>query len=70
MKTANMSCTSTDFDDDLPQTYQRPRFENLWNVRTICRPGAVTQLEKVLSNHNADITALQEMQWTDRPELH
>ena len=34
-----------------------------WNVRTLYMPGAVTQLEKVLSNYYADITALQEMRW-------
>ena len=35
-----------------------------WNVRTLYRSDADTQLEKVLSNYNADITALQEMRWT------
>ena len=37
-----------------------------WNVRSLNKPGAVTQLEKVLRKYKTDITALQEMRWTDQ----
>ena len=66
MKTENMPRITTDFDDN-PRR-KRIKAQDLriftWNVRTLYRPGAVTQLDKVLSNCKADITALQEMQWT------
>ena len=55
-----------DSDDDPP----RKRFKDhdlricTWNVRSLYRPGADTQLENVLSKYKADITALQEVRWT------
>ena len=35
-----------------------------WNVRSLNKPGAVSQLETVLKDYKADIIALQEMRWT------
>jgi len=66
MKTANMPRIMPDLDDDPP----RKRFKDhdlricTWNVRSLYRSGAVTQLENVVSKYNADITALQEVRWT------
>ena len=41
-----------------------------WNVRSIYRAAAVTQLEKVISNFKADITALQEIRWTSQGQTN
>ena len=35
-----------------------------WNVRTLYRPGASSQLTAALEKYRADITAIQEMRWT------
>ena len=66
MKTVNHKPrTRTDSVDETP----RKRFKDYdlrvctWNVRSLYRPGAATQLDNVLSNYKADITALQEVRW-------
>ena len=35
-----------------------------WNVRSLNKPGAVSQLETGLKDYKADIIALQDMRWT------
>ena len=34
-----------------------------WNVRKLCRPGALHELRKVITSYGADMIALQEMRW-------
>ena len=69
MKTDNMPRITTDFDNDLPR--KRIKAHDLrictWNVRSLNKPAAVTQLEKVLIKYK---TALQEMRWTGQEQTN
>lgn len=41
-----------------------------WNVRSLYRNGALRQLTDILTKYKADITATQEMRWTNSGILH
>ena len=41
-----------------------------WNVRSLNKPCAVSQLETVLKDYKADIIALQEMRWTGQGQTN
>ena len=64
MKTENMQRITTDFDNEPYPPLPRKRIKDhdlricTWNVRSLNKPGAVSQLETVLEVYKADIIAL------------
>ena len=70
MKTENMPRITTDFDDPRKRIKVHDLRICTWNVRSLNRPGAVSQLETVLKGYKADITALQEMRLTGQEQTN
>ena len=66
MKTEYIPRILTDFNDDPSRKRIKAHDFRIctWNVRSLHRPGAVTQLEEILRKYKTDITAFQEMRWT------
>ena len=71
MKIENMPRIMTDFDDDPPR--KRIKAHDLrictWNVRSLNKLGAISQLESVLKAYKTEIIALQEMRGTNKSQF-
>ena len=62
MKTENMPRVTTDFDDERIKAHDLRICT--WNVRSLNKLGAISQLETVFEAYKTDIIAVQEMRWT------